>query len=251
MPVYNFSMLKNYEIHDAELGTIAINISKRARRISFRGENGAISVTIPHNYSGNIEYLQRLIDEHRTALKRLLNRSASRHTSSMLYDGKRIDIVEGTLTLKADPGVGRGRVRSHKEQGCITFAFHPDDLASTSFHQGMVRFIMRTLTTHYGATLRQMVDEQASLLGLKLKGVRIGRGQRILGHCSRGGIITISCFVLLLPHHLRQYIVNHELAHLTHFNHSPAFHALCNKYCQGNEAAWVKELRNFHFPISL
>jgi hypothetical protein len=26
---------------------------------------------------------------------------------------------------------------------------------------------------------------------------------------------------------------------------------LCNKYCQGNEAAWVKELRNFHFPISL
>lgn len=251
MSVYYFSMLKNYEILDAELGKIAINLSKRARRISFRGENGAITAIIPHNYRGNIEYLQRLINENRAALKRLLNKSASRHESSMLYDGKRIEIVEGTLTLRADCNIGRGRVRSCKGRDGITFLFHPDDLLSTSFQQGLVRYIMRTLTTHYGATLRQMIYEQATQLGIELKDVRLGRGQRILGHCSRSGIITVSSFVLLLPHHLRQYIINHELAHLTHFNHSPAFHSLCNEYCQGNEAAWVKELHNFHFPISL
>lgn len=244
-------MLKNYEILDAELGKIAINLSKRARRVSFRGENGAITAIVPLNYRVNLEHLQRLINENRAALKRLLSRSVSRHDSSMLHDSKRIEIVEGTLLLKADNNIGRGRVRSFKEQDCITFSFHPDDLESSTFRQGFARYIMRTLTTQYGATLRQMVAEQSSRWGIKPQGVRIGRGQRILGHCSRGGIITISAFVLLLPHHLRQYIINHELAHLTHFNHSPAFHALCNEYCQGNEATWSRELRNFHFPISL
>ncbi len=251
MPVYNFSMLKNYEITDAELGKIAINISKRARRISFRGENGTITATIPHNYSGNIEYLQQLIDKHRAALKRLLNKSVSRHENSRLYDGKRIEIVEGTLTLKADPNIGRGRVRTCKTEKEITFLFHPNDLESASFQQGLVRFIMRTLTMHYGAALRQMVEERASLLGLKTKSVRIGRGQRILGHCSRSGDITISAFTLLLPQHLREYIICHELAHLTHFNHSTSFHTLCNAYCNGNEAVWTRELRKFAFPISL
>ncbi len=244
-------MLENYEISDVELGKIIINRSKRSRRISFRGKNGAITATIPFHFSGDIEYLRRLIDKNRAALKRLLNKSISRYESSILYDGKRIEIVEGTLTLKADNNVGRGHIRSRKNEGDITFSYHPDDLSSATFQQGFARFIMRTLTTHYGAVLRKKVEELATQCGLEVACGRIGRGQQTLGHCSRSGTITISSYVLLLPEHLRKYIIYHELAHLTHFNHSTAFHTLCNRYCQGNEEQWAKELNKFSFPISL
>ena len=248
---YRFCMHKYYEISDHELGKIAVTYSKKTRRILFRGENGGITAVVPHNFTGSIEYLHSLIDHNRKALKRLHTKACTRHYESRLYDGKLIEIVEGTILLKADNNMGRGRIRMHKENICIAFFFHPDDLPSDSFRQGFARYIMRTLITHYGRHLLQMVESYANRTGAKLKGVRIGRGQRVLGHCSRSGIITISVFVLLLPQHLRDYIIYHELAHLTHFDHSTAFHTLCNKYCQGNENTWSKELRKFTFPISL
>ncbi|MBR5843897.1 MAG: M48 family metallopeptidase [Bacteroidaceae bacterium] len=244
-------MHKNYEIFDTELGKIAITHSKRARRIIFRGENGAITMVVPFYFEGTTEYLRSLVEQNRGALKRLLSKATARHTDSQLYDGRQIEIVEGTLLLRADNSVGRSRVRTRREDKHITFSFHPDDITSSSFQAGLSRYIMRTLTTQYGTRLRQMTHDLASQWGLKIKAVRVGRGQRVLGHCSRTGIITISAFVLLLPQHLREYIILHELAHLTHFDHSAAFHALCNKYCQGNEATWRGELRKFVFPISL
>ncbi|MBQ5775681.1 MAG: M48 family metallopeptidase [Bacteroidaceae bacterium] len=244
-------MFTNHEIYDTELGKIAIRYSKRASRISFKGEKGGIIAVIPSHATYSIDYLSNLIDRHREALKRLLRNSSVRNQSASLYDGKSFNITEGTILLTADSSIGRGHIRTRREPQHITFIYHPDDILSASFCSGFSRYIMRTLSQCYGSALRQMVASYASQFGLRVNGIRIGRGQRILGHCSRSGIITISAFVLLLPQHLRQYIVCHELAHLTHFDHSKAFHALCNKYCQGNEAIWSKELRNFAFPISL
>ena len=244
-------MHKTNEISDSELGSIAIKYSKRARRISFRGENGSITAIVPFHFAGDIGYLHSLIEHHRNALKRLLERSTNRHSSSLLYNGKKIEIVEGTLLIKTDCNVGRRNIHTKKVDTGIIFTCHPDDISLPIFQQGLARHIMRTLTNLYGAQLRQMVSTIAANQGAKVKAVRIGRGQRVLGHCSRIGIITISAFVLLLPQHLREYIIYHELAHLTHFDHSPAFHTLCNTYCNGNETVWAKELRKFTFPISL
>jgi predicted metal-dependent hydrolase len=54
---------------------------------------------------------------------------------------------------------------------------------------------------------------------------------------------------MFLPEHLIRYIICHELAHLTHMNHSPEFHALCNQYCDGQEKQLEQQLRQFRFPI--
>ena len=248
---YHFYMHKTYEISDCELGTIAIRHSKRARRISFRGENGSITAIVPFHFAGNLEYLHSLIDRHRKALKKLLERSTNRQSDSLLYDGKKIEIVEGSLLITTDCNVGRRNIHTKKIDTGIIFTCHPDDITQPAFQQGFARHIMRTLTNLYGVHLRQMVTTLAALWGVNVKAVRIGRGQHVLGHCSRAGTITISAFVLLLPQHLREYIIYHELAHRTHFDHSPAFHTLCNVYCNGNEAVWAKELRKSTFPISL
>jgi predicted metal-dependent hydrolase len=54
---------------------------------------------------------------------------------------------------------------------------------------------------------------------------------------------------MLLPEHLVRYIILHEYAHLTHMDHSPAFHALVNQYTGGKEKELEKELKQFVWPI--
>jgi hypothetical protein len=57
--------------------------------------------------------------------------------------------------------------------------------------------------------------------------------------------------LVFLQQELRDYIVWHELAHLTHMNHSADFHALCNSYCGGREKDMREKLRLVRWPLPL
>ena len=92
---------------------------------------------------------------------------------------------------------------------------------------------------------RQVADE----LGLKPAGFEIGRGMRKLGHCTTRKIIQLSRNLMFLPEPLVRYVICHELAHLTHMNHSPQFHALCDQYTGGHEKELEQQLRQFRWPI--
>ena len=47
----------------------------------------------------------------------------------------------------------------------------------------------------------------------------------------------------MAPDHVRRSVVAHEVAHLVHFDHSPAFHALLARLFEGTLAeadGWLK-----------
>ena len=54
---------------------------------------------------------------------------------------------------------------------------------------------------------------------------------------------------MFLPEDLVDLTVCHELAHLTHFDHSPAFHRLLNSYLGGRKAELEAKMKNFDWPI--
>ena len=70
-----------------------------------------------------------------------------------------------------------------------------------------------------------------------------------LGCCSSRGIITLSPRLIFLPQELADFVIYHELAHLSEMNHSEAFHEICNRYCGGREAELSRRVRVFKFPV--
>ncbi len=77
--------------------------------------------------------------------------------------------------------------------------------------------------------------------------LRLSRAQRRWGSCSgdrkTGRCIRINWRLVMAPDHVRRSVVAHEVAHLVHFDHSPAFHALLAKLFEGRlgEAdGWLK-----------
>ena len=63
------------------------------------------------------------------------------------------------------------------------------------------------------------------------------------GSCSAQGMVRLNWRLVMAPDAVRRSVVAHEVAHLVHFNHSPAFHALLADLFEGEvEAAnhWLK-----------
>lgn len=91
--------------------------------------------------------------------------------------------------------------------------------------------------------------EIAVELGCEPSGWSISRGSTVLGKCFRSGHISLSEMCVFLPARLREYIVCHELAHLTYMDHSESFHRLLDTYLGGEERHLVNELKNYRWPI--
>lgn len=88
----------------------------------------------------------------------------------------------------------------------------------------------------------------ASEYGLTYTSLRISSAHTRWGSCSGRDGISISLFIMLLPEHLREFIMLHELCHTRHHNHSAAFHQLLDSLVGGNEKRYSQELKQYAIP---
>ncbi len=96
------------------------------------------------------------------------------------------------------------------------------------------------------ARLRRWLEQEAlALMGADLAfycaraGVdppllRLSRAQRRWGSCAGDGTIRLNWRLVQAPAEVRRSVVAHEVAHLVHFDHSPAFHALLADLFEGD-----------------
>jgi len=87
----------------------------------------------------------------------------------------------------------------------------------------------------------------AKLHGFEYTGVTIRKSRTRWGSCSSKRTISLSFYLLLLPDHLIEYVLLHELCHTVRMNHSPAFWALLNKCTQNKARELRQEIRKYRF----
>ena len=84
--------------------------------------------------------------------------------------------------------------------------------------------------------------------GFRYQQIKIRKSKTRWGSCSSKGVINLSFYLMLLPSHLIEYVLLHELCHTVEMNHSAAFWSLLDSHTQGRSKILRKELRQYHIP---
>jgi len=195
-----------------------IRRSPRARRMNLRVKNvGEIVLTLPLRSKesegidfvrANSKWLERKLSEPRT------NPSLEQYFSK----GGKVSLDNETRTvfmsLNARP---RRRSWSTKTEGELHLSLDP--LAPI---ENQLLSLLRSLAKDW---LPPRVHDLAEFAGEEVQKIRVGDQKSRWGSCSSKGTISLNWRLLLLRIDLQDYVIFHELAHLRHMNHSPAFWA--------------------------
>jgi predicted metal-dependent hydrolase len=88
------------------------------------------------------------------------------------------------------------------------------------------------------------MHDYCAAAGLDPVPVGLTRAQRRWGSCSDKARIRINWRLVQAPDFVRRSVVAHEVAHLVHFDHSPAFHALLGRIYETDiktADGWLRE----------
>jgi predicted metal-dependent hydrolase len=91
--------------------------------------------------------------------------------------------------------------------------------------------------------LPKELERLAKEHGFKYSSVKIQKSKTRWGSCSSKATVNLSLYLMLLPPHLIEYVLLHELCHTLQMNHSPAFWALLDKHTNGKAKALRRELK--------
>ena len=113
--------------------------------------------------------------------------------------------------------------------------------------QGTASQVKRLLEQWYRhralAVLSEKSHQQAARLGKSVGDIRVRRTRSKWGHCTIKGDLQYNWLIMAAPEAVIDYLVAHEVSHLVHHNHSPAFWQQVAMLCPDwkQQRAWLKQ----------
>lgn len=208
---------------------IVLKRMKTARRLTLRlaPDGSEVRITLPAWAEGReaIAFAHARAGWLAEQLARLPKRSAPEPGGEVLYRGERLRLAWEARAARR-PAVEGESLRIGGPQA------------------GLETRLKRWLEAE--ALRLAEADMQDYCAAADLAPVPIGltRAQRRWGSCSDKSRIRINWRLVQAPDWVRRSVVAHEVAHLVHFDHSPAFHALLGRIFEGEIAAadrWLKD----------
>ena len=230
-------------IEDKEFGKIYVELRRGMTSVRFTYySDGHLLMRAPLGVS--LVELQRMVDANREQLRRLPR------PEGVTFQFGQVIKCFGCCVAIEPQHTHPGYILNRWEGDTLHVCPHENaTLDDEAIKRTISKVIGRAMEIQAEKVLLPFAREVADGLGLKPAGFEVGRGMRKLGHCTAKRVIQLSRNLMFLPEPLVRYIICHELAHLTHMNHSPEFHTLCDQYCNGQEKALERQLRQFRFPI--
>lgn len=234
------------------LGRVIVHPRLHTPRVIAKWKDGQVHVSVPCGSpaSGIIEALDRLAP-------RLL---ASRPAPPLYAPGRRIEMPGLTIEFAAPrtAAINPCAVRAFPSRPVTIVEIGPGLDMSRPEDALVVAKVLRNVAARFAPELLlPRAREIAAEIGVAPARWSISRGAKVLGTCTAAREIRLSANLVFFPQELRDYVICHELAHLTEMNHGPRFHALCNRYCNrycnrfcsGRAPALRTALRAFRLPF--
>lgn len=228
-------------IEDKELGRVLVAINPRAKRLIFRVKEGTVHVTVPPGTT--LAEVKKAIEQLRPRLSEA-KQKAVRPLIDLNY---RIDAEFFKLTLVSGQ---RERFLSRSELGEMQIICPPDaDFSDENLQAWLRKVIEEALRRNAKVILPPRLYMLSMQHNLPYKSVKINSSSGRWGSCSARGGINLSYFLMLLPKHLIDYVLLHELTHTREMNHGERFWALLDKLTDGKSQALRDELKLYRTAL--
>lgn len=211
---------------------LRLKVNERARRISLRIDNktGDAIVTAPRT-----KHLKDAVEFARTRHDWILKSRRGQDRPVPFAPGHAISIKGHAVILAERAGVVSARPEQQADG-----SWH---LVSSGDEATYARRIERYLRQQAMKTLQAETDRQAERLGVTGVKVSLFDARGRWGSCTPNRkAIRYSWRVVMAPTEVLNYLVAHEVAHLKHPDHSPAFWARVTELFGPYKAArgWLK-----------
>lgn len=236
-PIFAPVMATKRVIPDEDFGQIIIRTRITARNISMRTKADGLHVTVPPRcltskvLSVIEEYRPRLLENWKKAVPQPLD--------------LHFRIEAPCFRLRLEQGKLPHFIVRTEEEGIAIFCPPRVDFSEKAVQELLRNAIVRALKKSAQAYLPPLLDELAGHYGFTYKKVKITGSKSRWGSCSATGSINLSCYLMLLPPHLMDYVLLHELVHTREMNHGPKFWEILDGLTEGRAKTLRAELRNF------
>lgn len=228
---------------DKELGLITIKPHASAKNIIFRGTKEGIQITCPV-YASRTQILDAF-EKQRSKLPRLLKKHSA---PPVLVKDACLRMTSFQLVIRESGFGNLFQARFAKDVLELNCPAQTDytRIEVQQFFEKNITKVIRFQAERY---LPARLGELARKLRLNYHSCKVSYGKQRLGRCDSRGEILLSYRLMLLPDHLSDYVILHELTHLTEMNHGVGFHRLLDHYCGGKHRELERELKVFRYPF--
>jgi len=224
-------------IPDKDFDQIIIRTRITARNISMRTKADGLHVTVPPRCLTS--KVLAVIEEYRP---RLLENWKKAEPQPL---GLNFRIDTPCFRLHLEQGKLKNFIVRTNEEGITILCPPQTDFSDKAVEELLRNAIIRALKKSAQAYLPPLLDELANRYGFQYKKVKITGSKSRWGSCSTTGSINLSCYLMLLPPHLMDYVILHELTHTREMNHGPKFWEILDELTEGKAHSLRAELRNF------
>lgn len=221
------------------IGAVVIRSTPRIKRYSLAITRGMVFANMPEG--GDEAKLLAFVGKNRDRILRALERHPKR---ALLDDTKPLQTATFRLEIcRADCS---GYVA--EREGELMRIYCPKDtcFASDDVQAALKKLLANELRREAQRLLPARLDMLAKRHNMSYTKVKIGDPKTRWGSCNQDKVINLSLSLMLLPWHLIDYVLLHELCHTEVMNHGETFRNLLSILTNGKEEALNKELGQYH-----
>lgn len=234
-------MMKEAVIEDEELGRLVARVNLRAKSLVFRTKSDAIYISVPSGTT--MKDIRQAVEK----LRGKLLASRQRLNRPLIDLDYKIDAEYFKLSLVSGE---KDQFFANSKLGFMRIICPPDaDFADENLQNWLRKVIKESLRRNAKSILPSRLVSLSKQCGLPFSSVKINSSQGRWGSCSARKDINLSYYLVLLPSHLIDYVLLHELCHTREMNHSERFWALLNQFTEGKAQALRRELRKYRTEI--